>query len=294
MELVYEVFLHAASKDRAVSAKLCLVCRTTHSWMLPALYSTVVLTSSSEIVCFSNSLSRSSSRCLPETGTSGITPASHVRHLWLGPTSSSAEHDLSYASSAWPVTLIYRILAHCRELRALALINFAQHLVYRIEAMISPTVEMVHLGPVHGHLDFRKLACAARLRTISSLDTYLSDWDVQDLVLAPHIRRIRRFYTGSIGQRIGFAFEQLPCVKKSTSLEEMQIIVCGETTEGARQELAMMAEEFMDNADARVELIAMARRPDGQMDGIGAFHDDWLAELGLCLRRTQIRWKMAE
>jgi len=289
MELLPEVFLYAAAEDRETCRNLCLVCKSARNWTLPALYTTVVLTSSSQILGFAWSVMSSAVQYGSITGEQDL--GSYVRHIWFGPTSATAEHDLSYASTAWPVTLIHQILSHCTGLRALAVINFAQHLIYRLEGVIPATVESIHLGPVHGHLDVPKLRCA-HLRSITSMDTYLSDWEVQELVMSPHIRCFRRFYSNPA--RISFAFDQLPCLAKATTIESMQILCCDDTAENAERAMADLAKQYKDNADERVELIALSVRQNGsgRSDGILVLYEDWLVGLGLSLRTVQICRRM--
>ncbi|PCH35357.1 hypothetical protein WOLCODRAFT_125770 [Wolfiporia cocos MD-104 SS10] len=200
-------------------------------------------------------------------------PGMHVRHLWLGPISSAAEHDLSYASTAWPITLVHRILSNCPNLRALAMVNLAQQLMYRLDGVIPATVENIYLGPVHGHMDLPRMRCYRNLRSITSFDTYLSDWEVQEMVTSPYIHRLRRFF--SKPTNLEYALDQLPCVKKATSLQELQIICCDDSLDDTLHGLYSRANGFQVHADNRTQLVAIPRCLNGCLDSIHILHQDW-------------------
>ncbi|KZT71859.1 hypothetical protein DAEQUDRAFT_743962 [Daedalea quercina L-15889] len=212
-----------------------------------------------------------------------------VQHLWLGPGSAHAEHDpsdLSYASSAWPVTLLHQILVKCTNLKSLALINFAQHLMYRIVGVIPPSVTAIHAGPVHGHLDVRHLRCAANLTSVTSMDTYLSDWEVCELAGAPYLKTIRRFY--STRTAIQYAFDQLTAVRSGRTLEKMEILCCtgAEDVQGTLDALKELAKEREGSDDGRVIITARTScSQGGRFDGISTFYDDWIDSLDT--RRVQ-------
>ncbi|CCL99578.1 uncharacterized protein FIBRA_01596 [Fibroporia radiculosa] len=247
--------------------------------MLPVLYTTVALTSSNQILAFSYSLQHSVDLEIGET------LGSYVRYLWVGPISSISEHDLSYASSAWPVTIIHQILRRCPSLRALAIVNLAQHLLYRLEGIIPASVQSIHLGPVHGHLDLPKLRCEKQLQTITSMDTYLSDWEVHQIVTAPHVKCFRRFYSNPA--RISFAFDQLPCVKEAKSLERLEILCCADTVEVATLALREHASEYSGRADERIWLVATSSCFSTRADGIRALYHDWINELGKLVSESE-------
>ncbi|KAI0918730.1 hypothetical protein AcV5_002641 [Taiwanofungus camphoratus] len=243
--------------------------------MLPLLYTTITLTSSTQIVNLASSLMSYENH---ESELPGSPLASYVRHIWFGPTSDADQHDLLYASSAWPMTLLHQILSLCRSLRALAMVNLSQNLLYRLIGIIPDTVECVYLGPVHGFLD--PIRTRVNMRSISSLDTYLSDWKVQQVVTSPAIRCFRRLF--SRPEKVSLAFDQLPCVKNATSLEQMQIVCCDETVEDAAQVLGCLAEEYKEFCeDQRVLLVPRSNHWNGRVDGIHVLYDDWKTHLGL-------------
>ncbi|EPS95641.1 hypothetical protein FOMPIDRAFT_1053994 [Fomitopsis schrenkii] len=157
-------------------------------------------------------------------------------------------HDLSYASSAWPVPLLYQILVKCVNVKSLALIN----LRYRIVEVIPASVTSVH---VHGRFDIRHLLCAACLARMTSIDTSLTDREVQKLVSVPSLRSFRRFY--STPTAIGHAFDQLAAVRVGRSLWRMETVL----REGSD--------------DDRVVITARTSHMEyGRLDGIHAFYDD--------------------
>ncbi|KAH9919832.1 uncharacterized protein B0H18DRAFT_1026396 [Fomitopsis serialis] len=264
------VFLHACVGDASFAASLCLVCKTAHEWLKPVLYRTVVLSSSRQIIAFERTLLLSH----PSIATT-------VRHLWLGPSSSHVERDLSYASTAWPVTLLHQILARCTSLQSLAIVNFAQHLMYRIAGVIPASVMSIHAGPVHGHLDVRHLRCAANLRSVTSMDTYLSDWEVQELAGAPFLKSLRRFYSARTA--IEYAFDQLAAVRGAPGLETMEVLCCTGAADigGTLETLKGIAKGREGSDDERVVITARTGRGrDGLADGTRAFYDDWVDSLG--------------
>ncbi|EPS95636.1 hypothetical protein FOMPIDRAFT_117154 [Fomitopsis schrenkii] len=234
----------------------------------PVLYRSVVLTSCRRITAFERTL-----RHTPRL-------SSTVHNLWIGPDSTHTQHDLSYASSAWPVTLLHQILVKCTNVKSLALINFAQHLMYRIVGIIPASVTSIHAGPVHGHFDIRHLRCAPGLARVTSMDTYLSDLEVQELTSAPFLRSFRRFY--STRTAIEYAFDQLAAVRVGRVLETMEIVCCtgAGDLEGTLAILKDLARGREGSDDDRVVISARTTRTeDGRPDGIRAFYDDWVDNL---------------
>lgn len=265
------VFLHACVGDAPFAASLCLVSKTANEWLQAVLYRSVVLTSSRQIIAFERTLRLSPASASLDNA---------VQHLWLGPKSSHAERDLSYASTAWPITLLHQILARCTSLTSIALVNLAQHLMYRIVGVIPPRVASIHAGPVHGNLDTRHLRCTQALRCVTSLDTYLSDWEVQELASTPFLRRFRRFY--STRTAIEYAFDQLAAVRGASGLEEMEILCCtgAKNIEGTLEILKELAKGKEGSDDERVVISARSSRAgDGPADGIRAFYDDWVCSI---------------
>ncbi|KAI0918684.1 hypothetical protein AcV5_002607 [Taiwanofungus camphoratus] len=225
---------------------------------------------------FASSLTLSSSQ--PEDAAL----ASYVFHIWFGPTSVTTQHDLSYMSPEWPPTFMRQILSTCTSLRALAVVNFPQHLFGHIENTIPASVESLYLGPDHGLLgDLSQLRCYTTLRNLASVNTVLSDWEIEQVVSSPCIRRFRRFYSSSY--RMLLAFGQLRLLSEATSLEQMQIIFCDETTDSATLVLNRLSNEHKDMCqDKRVVLTPKSYQPYGGVeDEIRLMYDDWEAGFGL-------------
>jgi len=284
VELIAEIFCYAAQQDRSTAAKLCLVCRTSRMWMLPILYTTVVVTTSSEIVSFASAV-MSSSFSVESGDMQGPSLASLVRHLWIGPRSSTAQNDLVYGSSAWPVTFIHQILHFCTSLRALALINLEPTYWLRLESKVPPSLEHLSLGPIHGPVTIESMQCSANLKTITSYDTYLPDWEVKDLVVSRTLHGFRRFFSTSSSDKIEFAFDQLPCLREASSLRQMQIICCDADAEVAACNLKQIASEYRDVCqDERVMLISRSSNWDGVPDALRSLYEDWRTGVGQHLR----------
>ena len=115
---------------------------------------------------------------------------------------------------------------------------------------------------------------------MTSMDTYLSDWEVQELVGAPFLRSFRRFY--STRTAIEYAFDQLAAVRVGRVLEKMEITCCAgagdlEGTLGILKDLAHGREGSDD--DRVVVTARTSRDEDGRTDGIRAFYDDWVDSL---------------
>lgn len=133
--LTNQIMMSAIQGDRKTAAVLPTTCKTIYSWVVPVLYSTVVLTHPKQAVAFADCLRRSAHwhRCA-EQGLEGgkqdpcfprCAVGAYVRRLWLGPTST----ELNCALEAW-----YRdherdgrhrgqpidsLLSHCTALRSL-------------------------------------------------------------------------------------------------------------------------------------------------------------------------------
>ncbi|TBU45975.1 hypothetical protein BD309DRAFT_670837 [Dichomitus squalens] len=204
------------------------------------------------------------------------TPASLVRNLWLGPTSSIDQNDLDYGSNAWPITLIHQILTRCTALRALAVVCIGQARWYRLTGVIPASVTSLWLGPVHGELDYKHLPCAPNLRYLTSLDTFMLDTEVRDLVLSPSIAVLRRVYSSA--DRVTLAFDQLECVQRATVLERLDIVCCGKTEEEAKGVLEETANRYEFDRD-RVALVPVSSYCDGRRDVIAVLFGDWAAHV---------------
>ncbi|OCH85021.1 hypothetical protein OBBRIDRAFT_344533 [Obba rivulosa] len=251
--------------------------------MLPSLYTTVTISNSSAIVSFASAM-MSSSFAVESGEMRGPALTSFVRHIWIGPASSTAQNDLAYGSMAWPVTFIHQIFYFCTSLRALALINLETTYWLRLEAKVPASVEYLSLGPIHGPITLRSMQCSKNLKSITSYDTYLPDWEVKELVIAPTLHRFRRFFSTSWSSRISFAFDQLPCLREARSLREMQIICCDEDANVAADHLKQVSEDYQEVCqDKRVILISQSNKWDEAPDGFRSLYEDWRREIALHL-----------
>lgn len=209
------VFAHSASFNRSNIPSLGLVCRTSLSWMLPILYNTVALNSSGCITRFFIALKSTDGK-----------NAHHVHALWIGPVakdegiSGSLRYGYSHAS------MITEIINLCSHLRIFALINFNHDQWSQVEDILPSTLNDLTVGPIHGPLDMRTLAHVSDLQSITSVNTYLRDDEVQDILLSSGMRHFRRVISAQ-SSPFGFAMEQLPVVSKSKTLEKMEILVVG-------------------------------------------------------------------
>ncbi|KAI8996313.1 hypothetical protein BD414DRAFT_477495 [Trametes punicea] len=200
------------------------------------------------------------------------TPASVIRNLWIGPTSSVEQNDLTYSSSAWPITLIHQIIIRCTSLRALAIVNLYQGDWFRLASVLPPGLESLTLGPVHGKVDWRYLPCTRSLREFTSMDTYMMDLELQQIVLSPGIRTVRRFYSRS--DHIKLAFDQLECVEKATTLEKLELVCCAETVRQAATILEDLAKRYKPDPE-RVVLVPKSHTHESCYDPIAILFDDW-------------------
>ncbi|RPD70220.1 hypothetical protein L226DRAFT_539072 [Lentinus tigrinus ALCF2SS1-7] len=200
-----------------------------------------------------------------------------VRKIWFGPTSKYEENDLDYSSREWPITLMHQILTRCTSLCSLAFINVGQAQLYRLTSVIPRSVSALVLGPVHGEVDYRHLPCGPNLRTFTSMDTFMLDNEICELVLSSTIHTIRRIYTYPSEHRVALAFDQLECVYRATVLERLEIVCYGETKEAAGKILENVAKE-REYDHTRVVLVSRSSTKDGKEDAFATLFDDWTAE----------------
>lgn len=248
------------------------MCRTAQYWLLPILYHTVVLSSSAAIERFATSITgtRLSASSAPLIE---LKPSALVRKLWIGPTSSIEQADLSYNSPAWPIPRICTILALCQSLHALAIMNVHQKSWPRLSLDIPRGVRALWIGPVHGKADWRYLPCAASAREFLTMDTYMTEDELRQIVRAPSIRRVRRFFSKPVG--LG-ALQQLGCVEDAQGLEKLEIVCCSSSKEEAAAALEEALQTYRYEPTPRVALIPRSHMYKGRCDPLALLHDDWL------------------
>lgn len=241
---------------------LCLVCRLSHAWMTPILYNSVVLSSTGWITRFFITLKSAESR------------VAHLVHaIWIGPSTMDESLSGTLTYGYGHANMIEGILKSCTSLRTFVLINFNHDQWPKIESAIPNTLENLVVGPIHGSLDMRTLARAPGLRTLTSLNTYLRDDEVRDVVLCPNLRHFRRVVS-SHSWPFGFAMDQLPIVSKSETLEKMEILIIGpdEKIDGHKQH---MLEHPASSTDGR---ITFTFESDRGLQSIGWLFDEFLSK----------------
>lgn len=78
----------AIQGNREIATALAATCKAAYSWVVPVLYSTVILDSPERIVAFQTVLQKSKEEAESQRGALVLTEplGAYVRHLWLGPT----------------------------------------------------------------------------------------------------------------------------------------------------------------------------------------------------------------
>ncbi|KAL4268984.1 hypothetical protein AB1N83_002413 [Pleurotus pulmonarius] len=190
-----------------------IICKETQSWMTPLLYHSVHLTRAKHI------------RSIYEAYCTQPQTLSSIQHLWIGPVDGTYNAELDYGSSSWPVVVIHDLLALCSNLRSLTIINLSQNLFYQLADVIPASIESLSMGPIHGPLILGHLMQRPRIRNFTSGQSYMRDDEVQNIILSPYLRRFRRI---GLGSAYSSAVAQSECVSVSRTLEEMQIILCGQ------------------------------------------------------------------
>ncbi|KAH9851298.1 hypothetical protein C2E23DRAFT_886747 [Lenzites betulinus] len=273
MELIQAVFFEIASVDTLEAVKLCRICRIVRHWVLPILYEDVTLATSAAIERFAASLTLA-----PKSDAASVegapSPASCVRRLWIGPVSTDAEGDLSYDPFAWPIPHVHAILTRCTSLRALALMNLHQRTWPRLALAVPAGVEVLWLGPVHGRVDWRYLPCAPRTREFLTLDTYVTEAELRQIVAAPSMRRVCRFFSDSCGYGI---VHQAGCVEDAQpALERLEIVCCDRTRVEAAAGLKLALRRRGYEPIPRVVFVPRSNRYQGRYDPLAILFDDWM------------------
>ncbi|KAI0830318.1 hypothetical protein BC628DRAFT_1336977 [Trametes gibbosa] len=271
MELIQAL---GASEDQAEGAKLCGICRIARHWVLPILYEDVTLSTSNAIERFAASLTPIPTSETTSAEVAPSYPALLVRRLWIGPTSTTNQDDLSYSSPAWPVPRIREVLARCAALRALALMNLHQRAWPRLALAVPAGVEVLWLGPVHGRADWRYLPCAPRTREFLTLDTYVTEAELRQIVLAPRMRTVRRFFSNTCGYGV---VHQAGCVEDaSRTFERLEIVCCDATRAQAAAGLGTALRRRGYEPIPRVVFVPKSNLYKGRYDPLAILFDDWI------------------
>ncbi len=239
---------------------------------MPILYDTVVLSSSATIERFATSINGARSSTSGASLTE-LKPSAFVRKLWIGPTSSIDQADLSYSSPAWPILRICAILALCQSLHTLAIMNVHQKSWPRLMLDIPRGVRALWIGPVHGKADWRYLPCAPSAREFLTMDTYMTEDELRQIVRSPSIRRVRRFFSRPVG--LG-ALQQLGCVDGAQELEKLEVVCCSSSKEEAAIALEEACQTYRYEPTPHVALVPRSYMYKGRCDPLALLHDDWL------------------
>jgi len=207
-----------ASLDRRTIPSLLTICKTFYNLILPVLYHSITFTRAAQL----NAFYMSHNDCDDVTASRVLL----VQQIWIGNT-PNMHSDLPYGSTAWPITAIHRILWTCTNLRCLYLIGLDQNQWYRLENAIPASLDHLAMGPIHGPFFIKNLMRHPRISHFTSIQSFLRDDEVQEIVLSPHMRQFRRIADFSSRNMLTFALEQASCISKSATLEEMQLLVFG-------------------------------------------------------------------
>lgn len=220
------------------------VCEIARDWTLPLLYRSITFSNASAMSHFCAHHDPSDKE--------GRNRMLLVRNIWIGD-SELVRGDLQYGSSSWPLTFVHRILWLCTNLHTLVIINLDQNLWPRLEGAIPASLESLAMGPVHGPFFMSKLTKKPHIKSFTSAQTFMRDDEVVETVLSPHLRRFRRISEIELGKVTPFwVVEQAECIAKSETLEEIELLLCGNTELGELMLLELKAKLPQITHDERV------------------------------------------
>ena len=262
-----------------MGAVLCRVCRAAQAWVLPLLYTTVVLSTSTDIQQFAEALTV---REVPAKDVAVTpSPALFVRNLWMGPASSNASYGKEKTAlsrtSQWPQGDLCRILQRCKSLRTLALIDLPQGAWSPL--CVPKSVEALWLGPSHAKVEWSYLLCAPRLAHFVSVDTFLFDSEFESLLCrAAGIQQISRYLR--CAETALHALGRVVDTPADSKLETIEVVCCAEERGG----LSMFLEDEEDSMSYKVKrhmltLTMKSALRDGRPDFLALVFEDWLASL---------------
>lgn len=202
---------------------LLLLSQAAHQWLLPFVYHSLMFKSSEKLAKFH------AVHDVPEERMSKRLTL--VRNLWIGAEPSNTKRglrgDLTYASTAWPITIITRLLLMCNSLERLTIVNLGQNQWHKLEHAIPASVRCLSMGPVHGPFLIANLPKNSQLQQFTSISSFMRDDEVDSLVVYPTMQIFRRLSEAIDTDTLaGFAAEQVECVSKATNLKEFNIAIC--------------------------------------------------------------------
>ena len=226
----HTVFNTSATADPSVGTTLCAVCRTARQWMLPVLYSNVVLSTPALAERFAVGLEEPGSEMNPDlrdsrerTAPSGLwpCPTSEVRHLWIGPTACPGAYAKSvWRRTTWPVRAIRAILMRCTDLRALAIVAVPHGVGVALFPFVPVSVEALFLGPAHPRVEWKRVP---RLRSLTSASTFMLTSELEGIAQAPDATLVRRVFTSSTEAVI--SLEQMAACVRVERGSEVHVLV---------------------------------------------------------------------
>jgi hypothetical protein len=207
-----------ASLDRPTTLSLLTISKGSYNWILPIMYHSITFASAAQLNAF-----YASHNGLDDATANRVLL---IQQIWIGNTPITHD-DLQYGSTAWPITAIHRILWTCTNLRALYIIGLDQNQWYRLENAIPASLDHLAMGPVHGPFFIKNLTRRPRISYFTSIQSFMRDDEVQEVVIFPHMRLFRRIADLNSRNMLTFALEQASCISKSETLAEMQLLICG-------------------------------------------------------------------
>ncbi|KAF9443802.1 hypothetical protein P691DRAFT_712762 [Macrolepiota fuliginosa MF-IS2] len=196
---------------------MCLISSAVSEWALPIIYHSLRFTTAQAITDFVAQHDKTSERI--------YTRLLLVRDLYIGkiPDESS---DLSYGSLHWPITSLQRLISSCAELRSLTVLGLDQRLWARFQPLLPPRLTKVTLGPIHGAHNSKNLKQHPPISFLTSAHTYLSDGEVEDVMMYPTMTRFRKMCEANSMAPL-WAVNQAPIIKRSKQMKEYEIVICG-------------------------------------------------------------------
>ncbi|KAH9833255.1 uncharacterized protein C8Q71DRAFT_774792 [Rhodofomes roseus] len=248
LDIIRYILLDAIDGDRATAAILSRMCKTVNLWIVPVLYSTVIVTIS-DLKSFERTLLASKDRAEP-VGKHNATHllkrplGAYVRHLWIGSkgthhtsrppwrTIDPVEHAEEASSMVLKATIT--IVSLCPNLRALAIAHYPSSIMRQLVPCIAETLESLSFCPGTGHLtslDLADMSHCHSLRDVTFLQTELTDGTLSRLLRMPSVQHITCIYNNvphTIGLLPALRPVQRDRLKRSFQAAMAQLHLVGE------------------------------------------------------------------